>query len=45
MAKYCRSSDDDEENVVEIEIDKSMTEEDVIELILKRADTFYNNKG
>ena len=36
--------EEDEENVLRIEISKSMTQEEVVELIMSRADNFFTNK-
>ena len=36
--------EEDEENVLGIEISKSMTQEDVVELIMSRVDNFYAEK-
>ena len=36
--------EEDEENVLRIEISKSMTQEDVVELIMSRVNNFYADK-
>ena len=36
--------EEDEENVLKIEINASMTQEEVLELIKTGADTFYRDK-
>ena len=36
--------EEDEENVLGIEISKSMTQEEVVELIMSKVDNFYTEK-
>ena len=36
--------EEDEENVLRIEISKSMSQEEVVELIMSRIDNFYTDK-
>ena len=36
--------EEDEENVLRIEISKSMTQEEVVELIMSKVDNFYTEK-